>query len=213
MLFNIYINQEMGRKEKISGNACIVFEAIKQLMALSYIEIVMIDNDRYYLIFNNLILENIPLFIKSKRTLSRAISELKDSDLIKYNGNPNYPSYALTNKAMSYITSFTAPSNDGEVSLDKNKKKTNQPLFNLTKPTMVSDLKKEYFILLRTHCMTMCEKQNVPLEEFDRFVDHHGSKGTKFINYIRAFSTWIRNYKKWNEKANGGEATYGGVKL
>ena len=206
MLYNIYANQEMGRIEKISGNAIIVFEAMKQLMALTYIEIIIINDERYYLIFNNLILENIPLFIKSKRTLSRAISELKDSDLIKYNENSNYPAYALTDKAISYITRFV-PTDGGKVSLDENKKKKKQPLFNLSKPMMVSDLKKEYYLLLQQHCFTMCDKQNVPHDEFGRFIDYHSSKGTKFLNYIRAFSTWLRNYKKWNKNPNGADNT------
>jgi len=213
MLYNIYANQEMGRIENISGNAVIVFEAMKQLMALNYIEIIIIDGDRYYLIFNNFILDNIPLFIKSKRTLSRAIAELKDADLIKYNEKRNSPAYALTEKAMSYITRSTGLSDSSDVSLTGNKKTNKQPLFNLPKPMMVSDLKKEYYLLLQQHCHTMCDKQNIPYDEFGRFIDHHSSKGTKFINYIRAFSTWIRNYKKWNKKPNSGDGTIGGVDL
>ena len=48
-----------------------------------------------------------------------------------------------------------------------------------------------------------CKKQGIPKEEFSKFIEHHGSKGTKYKNYILAFGTWVRNYKKWNP--NGGE--------
>ena len=97
MLYNLYANQEMGRIEKISGNAVLVFEAIKQLMALNYIEIVIYEDKRHYILHQELILQQIPLFIKTTKTLSRAIVELKEVDLIIYSGTNRQPAYTPTN--------------------------------------------------------------------------------------------------------------------
>jgi len=195
MLYSLYANQEMGRIEKISGKATFVFEAMRQLMALKYIDIIYVGDERYTVLYHKMILDQIPLYISSKRTLSRAISELKDAGLIKYNDNNMQPAYTFTDKAISYITSNTTAM--GSISLEKNKIRK-KPLFELNKPTKMSELKTEYFKLLKKHCISMCEKDNIDTEEFDKFVDYHGSKGTKFTNYIRAFGTWIRNHKKFN---------------
>jgi len=197
MLFSLYINQEMGRKEEISGNATLVFEAMKQLMALKYIDITYVGDERYTVLYHKMLLEQVPLFITSKRTLSRAISELKEADLIKYNGNNMLPAYTFTDKGISYITRNGA-TGGSDTPLSKNKIRK-KPLFELSKLTRVSDLKPEYFKLLRTHCIALCEKDTIPLEEFDKFIDYHGSKGTKFTNYIRAFGSWIRKHKEFNK--------------
>ena len=197
MILSLYVNQEMARIEKISGNAVIVFDAIKQLMALKYIDITFVNNERYTVLYHNMILKQIPIFITSKRTLSRAIQELKEADLLKYAGNNMAPAYTFTDKAMSYITRNNG-NGSGDVSLDANKVRK-KPLFELSKLTKIPDLKKEYYILLREHCLSICEKENIPQEEFEKFIDYHSSKGNKFVNYIRAFGSWVRNYKKFNE--------------
>lgn len=204
MLYNLYANQEMGRVENISGNAVIVFEAMKQIMALPYIEITVYESTRFYFFPHEMILSQIPLFIKTKKTLSRAIEELKDCDLILYNGVNRQPAYALSDKAISYITRATGASNvaDGS-SIEKNRKK---PLFDLPKDTAVSALSREYYTLLKNHCYQMCDDRKMSRDEFGMFIDYHGSKGSKYKNYLRAFSTWLRNSKKWNKNSNGGES-------
>jgi len=213
MLYNLYANQEMGRIEKISGNAVLVFEAIKQLMALNYIEIVIYEDKRHYILHQELILQQIPLFIKTTKTLSRAIVELKEVDLIIYSGTNRQPAYAFTDKAMSYITRSTGSANGGETILAESQKQKKKPLFDLNRPTKLSDLKPEYYQLLEVHAKKMCVTKNISFEEFGSFVDHHGSKGTKFINYLRAFSTWLRNYKKYNQANDAESGTIAGVKL
>lgn len=212
MLFHLYANQEMGRVEKISGNAVIVFEAMKQLMALKYIEITTIDDERYTVLYHKMILQQIPLFITSKRTLSRAISELKEAELLKYNGNNMQPAYTFTDKAIAYITN-NAPSGK-KISLDSNSIRK-KPLFSLGKAMRVESLSKEYFLLLRTNCLEICQKENIPEDEFDKFLDWHASKGSTFKNWLSAFRLWKRNYKKFNPaknlKPNGGDS--GGYSL
>jgi len=212
MLYNIYANQAMGQKENISGNAVIVFEVMKQLMSLNYIDVVMFNEKRHHVLYHNMILNQIPLFIKSKRTLGNAISELKNAGLIEYNENNMQPAYAFSNKAMGYITSFTK-ANVGEVDAQENKIQKKKPLFDLSKKTTIANLKPTYLELLKTHSMKMCENQKVPFEEYERFIDYHASNGSSFVNYLRAFSLWIRNYKKWNQKPNGGDGTIGGVNI
>lgn len=40
----------------------------------------------------------------------------------------------------------------------------------------------------------MAEEYGISLqEEFDKFIDHHLSKGSKFIDWNRALNTWLRN--------------------
>ncbi|HFU3365183.1 TPA: helix-turn-helix domain-containing protein [Escherichia coli] len=42
----------------------------------------------------------------------------------------------------------------------------------------------------------MAEEYGISLqEEFDKFTDHHISKGSKFIDWNRALNTWLRNAK------------------
>ncbi len=42
----------------------------------------------------------------------------------------------------------------------------------------------------------MAEEYGISLqEEFDKFIDHHLSKGSKFIDWNRALNTWLRNAK------------------
>ncbi|EAU1223182.1 helix-turn-helix domain-containing protein, partial [Salmonella enterica] len=40
----------------------------------------------------------------------------------------------------------------------------------------------------------MAEEFGISLQdEFDKFTDHHLSKGSKFIDWSRALNTWLRN--------------------
>lgn len=42
----------------------------------------------------------------------------------------------------------------------------------------------------------MAEEYGISLqEEFDKFTDHHISKGSKFVDWNRALNTWLRNAK------------------
>lgn len=34
-------------------------------------------------------------------------------------------------------------------------------------------------------------------DQTSRFLDHHGSKGTKFVDWTRAWQNWMRNSKEW----------------
>lgn len=196
MLYSLYVNQEMARVEKISINAAVVFETMKQLMVLPYIKTVNIAETRYTVLYHNMILLQIPLFFTSKRTLSRSIAELKEAKLIISNDNNMMPAYAMTQKGITYF-SASSKSDIQKIATEENKIRK-KPLFELNKQTKISDLKSDYFKLLKIHSCKMCSEQNIPVEEFDKFIDWHSSKGNKFTNYIRAFGTWCRNYKKYN---------------
>lgn len=43
-------------------------------------------------------------------------------------------------------------------------------------------------------------------EEWEAFEDYHKSKGTKFVDWERAWHTWIRNSIKWGKNGNGKRA-------
>lgn len=194
MLYNIYINQKMCESEGISINAVIIFEVIKQLSNLTYIQKKTHEDRIYTVLYQNMILNQIPFCNIKSRTLTRAVKELKDAELIDTLDSTKCPAYAFTSKSDKYISSIQKP-NGGEIVVEKNRK---QPLFALARPMKAIELKEDYYKLLRTHSLNVCEQQKIPKEEFDKFFDHHASKGNKFENWLSAFRTWCRNYKKFN---------------
>jgi len=201
MIYNLYINQNMAKKENLSGNALVVFETFRQLMALPYIEQIMIENERYTILYQKMVLAQIPYFIKSKRTLSRCISELVDAELVKSNGNNMLPAYTFTDKAISYMTSSSQ--NEIKENVQTNNKIRKKPILSLQKKTRLENLKQEYLDVLSARAKTMSEKHKVPFSEFELFLEHHSKNGNSFANWISAYSTWCRNYKKFH--ANVGE--------
>lgn len=201
MLFGLFINQKMCESENISINAAIVFEVIKQLSTLTYITKKTHENKIFTVLYANMILDQIPHFNIKERTLSKAIAELKEANLIEALDGTKMPAFAFTEKSNSYISSIKP--NDGEFTTEVKSKK--QPLFTLNKPTKASDLKEQYYTLLKQHGLAICSQMGVPHDEFDTFIDYHSGKGNKFANWLSAFRTWCRNYKKWN-KSNDGES-------
>jgi len=201
MLYNLYINQNMAKHESVSGNALIVFDTFRQLMALPYIEQVVIENERYTVLYRKMILNQIPYFIKNGRTLSRAIKELIDAGLVKSNENNMFPAYTFTHKALSYMTSSS--SNELRENIQKENKIRKKSLLSLQRKTRYEDLKQEYLELFSVRAEDMSKKHKVPFSEFEIFVEHHVKNGNKFTNWLAAYSTWCRNYKKFH--ANDGE--------
>lgn len=189
----------MAKQENISGNALIVFDTFRQLMALPYIEQTIIDNERYTVLYRNMLLKQAPCFIKSARTLSRAIAELIDAELVKSNENNMYPAYTFTQKALSYMTSSSF--NELNENIQKDNKIRKKPLLSLQRKTRYEDLKQEYLEVLTARAEDMSKKQSVPFSEFAIFVEHHVKNGNRFTNWLAAYSTWCRNYKKFH--ANG----------
>jgi len=208
MLYNLYINQKMAEKENLSGNALVLFDTFRQLMALPYIEQVVIDNERYTVLYRNMLIKQVPYFIKSTRTLSRAIKELLDAELVRSNSNDNYPAYIFTNKALSYMTSSS--SNELAQNIQTDKKPRRKPLLSLPKKVRFEDLKEEYIKVLQSRAKDMSQKHKVPFSEFELFIEHHVKNGNKFANWLSAYSTWCRNYKKFHAKdgENGSRGMY-----
>lgn len=196
-MFRVCTDQRLCDEQGITWNAATIFGVMKNLMFLSYIKKININEISYTVLYRNMILNQIPHAPISSRTLSRIMQELIESELIMFNDNHTQPAYAFTSKADKYIT--TVESNEIVVE----EKSKNKPLFELNKLTAIIDLKPEYVQLLASHCIDMCKKKGIPQEEFSKFIEHHGSKGKKYKNYILAFGTWVRSYKKWNP--NDGE--------
>lgn len=188
----------MCQDESLSFNAVIIFEVMKQLMNLTYIDKKVINKETYTVLYRNMILQQIPHLAISTRTLTRVMNELKDAGFIKSDDNNMTPAYAFTPKADKYLSSIVSDilnTNGGEMIVGQKKKK---PLYALAKPTTAENLKSEYFKQLKIGCMDMCRVRGVPASEFDAFIEHHSSKGKKFTNWLSAFGTWCRNYKKFN---------------
>jgi len=197
MLYNLFVNQKMGKEENISGNALVVFDAFRQLMSLPYIEQTVIEGERYTVLYRNMLLNQVPYFIKSTRTLSRAIKELIDAGLVKSNDNNIYPAYTFTNKALSYMTSSS--SHEIGENIQKQTKKRAKPVLSLLKKTRFDDLGEEYLKVFKARAKDMSKTHNVPDGEFEIFIEHHVKKGNKFTNWLAAYSTWCRNYKKFHK--------------
>ncbi|MDQ7067758.1 MAG: hypothetical protein Q9M40_07185 [Sulfurimonas sp.] len=204
MIYNLYINQKMCEDEKLSFNAVLIFGVLKQLMVLTYVHKKIYDNATYFILHRNYILEQIPFASIKTRTLTDALTELKEAGMILSDDARKNPAYAFTSKADKYISSIKT--NDAEQKEDKERAK---PLFELPKMTAIVNISPEYYQLLEKHCLGMCKTKKIPTVEFDNFIAHHGSKGTKFKNYIMAFATWCANYKKFNPQTNGGDKDNG----
>ena len=203
----------MSEKEDISMNAVLIFSVMRNLMSLDYIDVVEVDGLRYTTLYRNMILLQIPRYPISTSTLSKLIKELEDVKLIDCVNKNKAPSYRFTDKGNSYIYSdktreqILAVQSKTIISPSNRKK----PLFELNKPALFSELKPEYYGLLREHCLAKCKSEKIPQDQFDAFVDNHSSKGKKFTNFMSAFRTWCRNYKKFN--SNDGESTLGKLEL
>lgn len=197
MLYTLRINQKMSFDENISINAVIVFEAMYQLSRLSYATIKVIDGKNYYVLIRSYIIKQLPQFNMSLRSLTRALSELENAELIESidKTSPN-PAYAFTRKSDKYTVSTSTPaSGDTEPEVKSPKK---QPMFSLPKDLDVNSLSPQYLELLQKYSLEILNKQNIDKEEFAKFLDHHNAKGTKFKNWISAFRNWVRNYRKYN---------------
>ena len=202
MIYNLSVNQKMCEDEKLSYNAVLIFGVFKQLMNLTYVHKKIVGEDTYFILNKSYILEQIPYAPIKARTLTSTIKELIDSGFLLSDGGKRNPAYAFTSKADKYISSIVR---DGEENISPKKRK---PLFELQKLTSVVDLDPSYYSLLKEHCLESAKKKGVPAEEFDNFIAHHGSKGTKFKNYIMAFATWCAKYNKYNS-ANGADSSRG----
>lgn len=204
MLYNLYVNQKMCETENISWKAGVIFEVLKQLANLTYTTKIMINDEVYAVLHNNFILAQIPIVPIKSRTLSTTLRELKEAGLIKSDDNNMRPAYAFTSKADLYI-SF----NNENIKIPPVSKSKKQPLYALVKPTRVENLKPEYLKSLQVGCVDMCKKRAIPIEEYAKFIEFHSKKGSIFANWLSAFSTWCRNYKKFNP--NGGESSSRGL--
>lgn len=205
MIFELRLNQKMGIQENISANAVIVFSVMQTLSSLTYVEKNMIDNEMYIVMHQNFILQQVPLFVKSRTTLWRAMDELISAGLVKAISNSQKPMFAFTKKADSYLSNYVSKILDNIPQSQTSKK----PLFTLNRATTIDKLSKEYYTLLKKHAESMCVSDGISVDEFAKFVDYHVSKGTRFKNYLSAFRNWIRQYKKYNP--NVGESNANGM--
>jgi len=200
MMFGIYLNMKMCEDENISFNAVVIFDVLSQLYKLPYLKHQIIDGHVYKVAHSDFILAQIKKVPIAKRTLTKVFSELRAADLIRTNDNNMSPAFCFTEKSAKYV-SDTVLSED---SVSNPKPKKNKPVFALKTSCTVDRLTDEYFSAIRNAALSVCQKEGVPSEEFEKFIEHHSAKGSKFTNWLAAFYKWRRNWKKWN--ANGGES-------
>jgi hypothetical protein len=206
MMFIVNTDQRICEAEGISFSAATIFDVIKRLSNLSYITEKKIEERTYKVLYHTMILNQVPAMKLNSRALGRLIRELKDADLIQWDGSTMTPAYAFTEKSDKYIID----KKDDEVMGGKvEPKKRNQPILDLRKTISIGMVTPEYFKAFRKTALSMCQTKEVPVEEFEVFLEYHAKKGSKFANWAAAFATWCRNYKKFNKKANDGESDNG----
>lgn len=199
VLFNIYQNVFMAEKENVSINAVTVHNAIYQLLNLSYIDKIIIDNKVYGILYSNLLMEALKLHKIGKNTLSKAIVELKEADLIECVNPHTAPAYRFTDKTNTYFTNLKT--NDGETQ-SPIKAKRKPSLFSLGKKTKYENTNAAYKKLLKEKAAEESTKfQLNHIETFSRFLDHHVSKGTAFANWFSAYRNWCRNAVSFEQKS------------
>jgi DNA-directed RNA polymerase beta subunit len=200
MLFNVYQNVFMAEKEDISINAVTVHNAIYQLLALSYIDKIMVDNKVYGVLYSNTLIESLKIHKIGKNTLSKALGELKSSDLIECVNQHTAPAYRLTEKTNIYFASFktNGGENDAEVQIQNKRKPA---LFSLGKKTKYEKTTKDYKKLLQEKSKDISIQFNREHKEtFERFIDYHVSKGNSFANWLSSYRNWCRNAVVYESK-------------
>jgi hypothetical protein len=192
--------------ENISINAAIVFDVIMKLTTHTQIQKTEFEDNIYTVLYRNMILIQIKHFKISTSTLSKAIKELEDVDLIECINKNTTPAYRLLPKADGY--NFLPKEGEFDTDANKPKKQQKQQLLSLGKKTRLDKTTPEYKNLLKEKAKEHSEKNNIDFQEtFQSFVDYHTAKGTSFVNWFSAYKTWCRNKIKWDEKnnPNGGE--------
>lgn len=205
MYFNIYINQKMAVDENISFDAALIFDIIKRLIEASFTT-KYVDDRSYKIIHNSFILMQIPQMKISTRTLSRILKELKNADLIQWDGSTHSPGYAFTEKGNKYIKN----KNDQEITtipsdLTKKRKKF---LFALKKKTRLENLPKEYFSELTKRALLTCDEKGIPRDEVNKFYEVNAAKGYVSANWFATFLIWCRRHKEYKMKDETPQGLY-----
>jgi len=159
------------------------------------------DSDEvYYLLYREKILEELP-FLGSISSISRAIKELEDKEIIKCINKNSTPAYCLTQKGFTWkrkpmaLVELTKEPKKVKIEKEKN------PL-SLSRATKARDLTEGFVLQLSKYCIDHAKKVNVEIEQFDVFMNYHASKGTKFLDWTSAFRNWCIKHKNFNKKTN-----------
>ena len=202
MIRRILVDQELCEKENISINAAIIFDVIIKLMTHSQIEKTTHDNKVYTVMYRNMILLQVKYFKISTRTLTKALTELENADLIDCINKNTVPAYITTQKADKY--KFLPKVGEFDFAMNTPQKKKPQ-LFSLAKKTRLDKTTDDYKKLLRIKCEEYSIKENIEYKAtFETFADYHISKGTAFVNWFSAYRNWCKTQKRFNKPKDTG---------
>jgi hypothetical protein len=146
--------------------------------------------------------------------------ELETKGIIESINKHYAPAYRLTEKGLSWKRKPEIENSNGGESSEpplpqlkvppKKERKKNK--FALPTPQRVENLSKEYMEDLFQAAMKKALTKNIPNPkgEFEDFLLNHSKRGSKWANWLSAFETWCKNYKKFNEP-NGGESDSNGL--
>jgi len=203
MIRRILIDQELCEKENVSINAAIIFDVIIKLMTHSQIQKTTHNNKVYTVMYRNMILLQVKHFKISTRTLTKALAELENADLIDCINKNTVPAYTTTPKADKY--KFLPKVGEFDFEMNSPQKKKQPQLFSLGKKTRLDKTTSEYKKLLKIKCEEYSEKENVEFKTtFETFADYHISKGNMFVNWFSAYRNWCKNQKKFNQPKDNG---------
>lgn len=195
----------MAHDEKISLNAALIFDIIKRLIEAPFTT-KYVDDKIYKVIHNNFILTQIPNMRISTRTLSRLLKELKDADLIQWDGSTHSPGYAFTEKGKKYIKN----KNDQDITtISTNQtKKQKKFIFSLKKKTRLEKLSKEYKQEFAKIALLTCDEKGIPRNEINKFYEVNVARGNENVNWYMAFLLWCRRYKEYKIKDETPQGLY-----
>lgn len=199
MTYSLNLNQTKMVEWGLSIKAGILM--CKMVTLSSWATGVKVDEDIYYVLYRSKIKEELPILGNSVTTVTKYLAELIDKDLIDRVNENSEPAYKLTCKGKEWL-STTPKANDAEISPEKKQK---DPL-SLGVEMKIEDVDDEYKEKLHLKCYEYCQENGIKVSELKAFANWHMAKGTKYINWYRAFITWCsRDTKNKKTKANGSE--------
>lgn len=155
------------------------------------------EKNPFYICYIQKISADVPILPTSKSQISRYLKELEEKGMIEYINKHNIPAIRLSDRGKMW-GQWTYPKKNKAVFEEKDKKS-----FLLQRSCSYENLSKDYQDRLKATCMQLSKDKLIPSDEYEKFISHHCSKGSKYVNWFMAYNTWSRNYAKWN--ANDGE--------
>jgi len=192
--YNININQIKAIEWKLSIKAALTMSKLSDLS--SWAEAVFLDGKTYHILYRSKLLEELPILGKSLPTVSKALTELEEKEIIESIHKNTAPAYRLTDKGREWVSDTSKP---------KNGEKSKKFSFRLKRDLEYDDLDAQYKENLKNGAMKYIEESNAKRSTFDDFINHRKSKGIAYKNWASAFKMWVANskkYEKLSDRAN-----------